>query len=317
VSPPRPTLCALACAALGCAAGPVTTTQASVDSGLKVAAVVLEPVQATGMADTTALSQRLTAVTLQAVSGEALVWAGTEIQVLHPERRDWSANSAVPLLRAADIPLEQALVVKARVDTGQASSQQEVQGAAGSAVGAAAELHWRATVEILQPTTGRVLVETSALAHTDPFSGGGTDAATTQPGAVLERAAAEALGQLHGAWSPPRPPRGPVLLTWTVVPAPEGHLAHGLEAEVQRLALLQTANPGLDETEAARLARLPPGVLVREAPLGYRLRPEDLVLSVGTAPANAASLGRCRFALQGVSLEVRGPDGRLRRVNFP
>ena len=312
----RSALCALAVWALGCGGVPVTT-HAEVDPALKVAAVVLEPVRGVGSGDTIALGQRLTAVTLEAVRGEALVWAAAEIQVLHPERRDWSANAAVPLLRAADIRPEQTVVLQARVVSGEASSQQEVQGAAGSAVGAAAELHWRATVEILQPSTGHVLVETSAEAHTDPFSGGGTDAATTQPGAVLERAATEALGRLRGAWTAPRTPRGPVLLTWTVVPAPEGRLAHGLDAEVQRLALLQTANPGLSEDEAARLARLPPGVLVREAPLGFRLRAQDLVLSIDAAPANAAALARCRFATSPTSLEVRGPDGRLRRVNFP
>jgi hypothetical protein len=256
-------------------------------------------------------------VALEAVAGEALVWAGAEVQVLHPERRDWTGTTGVPLLRAADIRPEQAVVLRATVHSGQATSQQEVQGAAGSAVGASAELHWRATVEILHPSTASVLVETSDEAHADPFSGGGTDAATREPGAVLERAAKEALDKLRGNWTPPRPARGPVLLTWTVVSAPEGQLAHGLDAEVQRLGLLETANPGLDEAEAAKLARLPPGVLVRESALGFRLRPGDLVLSIDTAPANAAALARCRFALSLTVLEVRGTDGRLRRVNFP
>ncbi len=313
---PGAALSALALLALGCGSVPVTT-HAEVDPGLKVAAVVLEPVRGIGVGDTSALGQRLLALTLDAVSGEALVWAGAEIQVLHPERRDWSANAAVPLLRAADVRPEQTVVVQARVVSGEASSQQEVQGAAGSAVGAAAELHFRATVEILQPSTGRVLVETSAQSHTDAFSSGASDAATTQPAAVLERAATEALGRLRGSWAPPRTPKGPVLLTWTVVPAPEGRLSHGLDAEVQRLALLQIANPGLSEDEAARLARLPPGVLVRESPLGFRLRAEDLVLSIDASPANAAALARCRYATSPTSLEVRGPDGRLRRVNFP
>jgi hypothetical protein len=313
---PGAALSALALLALGCGSVPVTT-HAEVDPGLKVAAVVLEPVRGIGVGETSALGQRLLALTLDAVSGEALVWAGAEIQVLHPERRDWSANAAVPLLRAADVRPEQTVVVQARVVSGEASSQQEVQGAAGSAVGAAAELHFRATVEILQPSTGRVLVETSAQSQTDAFSSGATDAATTQPAVVLERAATEALGRLRGSWAPPRAPKGPVLLTWTVVPAPEGRLSHGLDAEVQRLALLQIANPGLSEDEAARLARLPPGVLVRESPLGFRLRAEDLVLSIDASPANAAALARCRYATSPTSLEVRGPDGRLRRVNFP
>jgi hypothetical protein len=312
----RSALPALLSAALGCGGVPVTT-HASVDPSLRLAAVVLAPVRGASPEDTLALGQRLAAVTLDAVAGEALVWAGAEINVLHQERLDWTGTTAVPLLRAANIHPEQAVVVQARVETGQAASQQEVQGSGGSAVGAAAELHWRATVEVLQPSTGQLLVETSAEARADPFAGGGTDAASTQPGAVLERAAGEALARLRGSWTPPRPPHGPLLLTWTVVPAPEGRLSHGLDAEVQRLQLLQTANPGLDEAEAARLSRLPPGVLVREAPLGFRLRAEDLVLSIDSAPANAAALARCRFATAPTVLEVRSADGHLRRVNFP
>jgi hypothetical protein len=293
------------------------STHVSVDASVKVAAVVLEPVQGNGTADMSALGQRLSAITLLAVGGEALVWAGTEVQVLHPERRDWTALTAVPLLRAAAIRPEQAVVVRARVDSAQAASQQEVRGTTGSAVGAAAELHWRATVEIFQPSTGQLLVETSAEARSDPFARGGTDAAAREPAGVLERAASEALAQLRGSFTAPRVPQGPVLLTWTVVPAPEGRLLHGLDAEVQRLELLQTANPGLDEEEAARLARLPPGVLVRSSSLGFRLRALDLVLSIDAAPANAAALARCRFATFPTVLEVRSPDAHVRRVNFP
>lgn len=313
---PRWAVPALAGLALGCGSVPVTT-QSSVDSTLRVSAVVLEPVQGVASGDTSALGQRLTAVTLAAVSGDALVWAGSEVHMLHPDRMDWTATSAVPLLRAADIRPEQAVVLRARVVSGQGSSQQLVQGSSGAAVGATAELHWRATVEILQPSTGQLLVATSAEAHADPFSGGGADAATLQPGAVLERAASEALGRLRGSWTPPRTPHGPVLLTWTVVAPPEEQSAHGLEGEVQRLGLLQTANPGLDEDEAARLSRLPPGVLVREAPLGFRLRARDLVVSIDSVPATAAALARCRYATSPTALEVRSSEGRLRRVNFP
>jgi hypothetical protein len=140
VNSPRRALGALAAWALGCGSVPLTTAS-SVDPGLKVAAVVLEPVQGVNAGAVAALGQRLTAVTLEAVSGEALVWAGSEVQVLHPERRDWTATTAVPLLRAADIRPEQTVVLRARVASGEARSQQEVQGASSSAVGTAAELH--------------------------------------------------------------------------------------------------------------------------------------------------------------------------------
>jgi hypothetical protein len=307
---------ALAAAAAGCAGTPVTT-KAQLDASARFSAVVLEPVHGADSLQAPALGERLAAVALRAVDGVVPVWAPAEVQLLHPERRDWSASSAVPLLRAADIRPEQTLVVRVRVDTGQANSQQEVQGASGSAVGATAELRWRATVEVLQPSTSQTLLETTAEARADPFSGGGSEAAALQPAGVLERAATEAFSRLGSNWTPPRAPHGPVLSTWTVVAVPEGRLGRGLEAEVQRLQLLQTANPGLDETEAARLARLPPGVLVREAPLGYRLRAQDEVLSVDAAPATAAALARCRFATAPVALEVRAPEGRLRRVKVP
>ncbi|MGO8968461.1 MAG: hypothetical protein ACLQDQ_02725 [Myxococcaceae bacterium] len=305
-----------ACAALGCGGAPVTT-QTQLDPTARFAAVVLEPVRGAALEETPALGQRLTAVVLSAVSGEVPVWAPAEVQMLHLEKRDWSANTAVPLLRAAGIRPEQTLLVRARIDTGAASSQQEVQGAAGSAVGATAELRWRARVEVLQPSTGQLLVETTAEARADPLAGGGTEAARLQPAGVLERAAAEAFARLGGSWTPPRAPKGPLLSTWTVVASADSRPAHALDAEVQRLQLLQTANPGLDETEAARLARLPPGVLVREAPLGFRLKGGDEVLSLGALLANAAALARCRFATAPVALEVRGADGLLRRVKLP
>jgi hypothetical protein len=309
-------LAALSTALGGCGGVPVTT-HADLDATGTLAAVVLFPVRATGGGDAAALGDRVTAVTLQGVAGQALVWDGREVQLLHPERRDWTATSALPLLRAAGVRPEEAVVLQSRVETAQASSQQEVRGAGTAAVGAAEELRWRATVEILQPSTGRVLVETSAEARTDPFAGGGTEAAASQPGAVLERATTEALAQLGGRWTPPRPPRGPRLESWTVVSLDEGRLRKGLDAEVQRLERLRTANPGLDESEAARLARLPPGVLIRQAPLGFRLQAQDLVLSIDALPANAAALARARFGTSPVALEVRGPDGRLRRVKLP
>lgn len=307
---------ALASAAAGCA-GPTVSSHAEVTDSLRVSAVVLEPVRGAAAEEVSALGSRLAAITLDAVSGEALVFAGSEVTVLHPDRRDWTANAAVPLLRAAGVRPESAVVVQARVESAQAQSQQEVRGASGSAVGAAAELHWRARVEVLQPSTGRLLVETTAEARTDPFARGGTEAATLQPAGVLERAAREALAQLSSSWAAPRPAQGPRLTTWTAVPAPEGRLVHGLEAEVLRLQLLLTANPGLDEEEAARLARLPAGVLVRTSALGFRLRPGDLVLSIDGTLAHAAALARVRYATSPSVLEVRSPDGRLRRVNFP
>lgn len=307
---------ALVAAAAGCASAPVST-HASVDDSLRLSAVVLEPVRGAAPEETSALGSRLTAVTLEAVGGQALVFSGAEVQVLHAERHDWTANAAVPLLRAAAVRPEQAVVVQARVENAQAQSQQEVRGASGSAVGAAAELRWRATVEVFHPSTGQLLVEATAEARTDPFARGGTEAASLQPAGVLERAASEALARLSSHWSPPREAKGPVLVTWTAVGVPEGQPAHGLEGEVLRLRLLQTANPGLDEEEAARLARLPAGVLVRASALGYRLRPGDLVLSIDGAQANAAALARCRYATSPTGLEVRSPDTRLRRVNFP
>ncbi len=312
----RAALWALAWGAAGCAAAPVTT-QAQLDPSARFQALVLEPVRGAGSDQAAALGQRRTGVALQAVAGQVPVWAPVEVQMLHPDKRDWSASTAVPLLRAAGIQPETTLVLRVRLTSGEASSQQEVQGGATSALGATAELRWRATVEVLQPSTGQTLVETTAEARADPFAGGGTEAASLQPSGVLQHAASEALARLGSSWTPPRPPQGPEVASWTVVPTAEGQLARGLDAELQRLQLLQTANPGLDETEAARLARLPPGVLVREAPYGFRLRAGDEVLSIDSAPANAAALARCRFATLPAALEVRAPDGHLRRVKLP
>jgi len=306
----------LAAALPACSSVPVST-HADAQPPAKLAAVVLEPVQVGGSGDVAALGDRLTLVTLAAVDGQALVWAGSEVPVLHPGRTDWTASGAVPVLRAAGVRPEDAVLLRARVETARASSQQEVRGAGSSAVGAAEELRWRATVEVLHPSTGRVLVDATAEARADPFASGGGEEPGAQLAKVLGRAAAEALAQLAGRWSPPREPQGPPLDTWIVLGTAEDRLSRGLDAEVERLGRLRVANPGLDETEAARLARLPPGVLIRQAPPGARLREGELVLTIDRGPARAAALSRARFGTLRVALEVRMPDGHIRRMNFP
>ena len=312
----RSRIAALAAALAGCSSVPVTT-RAESDAPDRLAAAVLEPVRATGTGDVGALGDRLTSAALASVEGQALVWGAGEVPVLHPERNDWTAVAAIPLLKVAHLRPEEAVLVRARLETAQASSQQEVRGGGSSAVGAAAELRWRATVEVLHPSSGRILVESTAEARVDPFASGAAADATLQAGAVLERAATEALSHLTGHWSPPRESRGPALETWVVVARPEGRLSPGLDAEVQRLGRLQVANAGMDEAEAARLARLPAGVFIRQAPPGARLREGDLVVTIDGAPAGAASLGRARLSPGSVVLEVRSADGRIRRVNFP
>jgi hypothetical protein len=306
----------LAAALAACSSVPVTT-HAGGEPPPKLCAVVLEPVAVGGSGDVAALGDRLTLVTLSAVEGQALVWAGNEVQVLHPGRTDWTASGAVPLLRAAGVRPEDAVLLRARVEIARASSQQEVRGAGSAAVGAAEELRYRATVEVFHPSTGRLLVDSTAEARADPFSRGSGEDPGTELARVLGRAAAEALGQLAGRWSPPREPSGPPLDTWIVLGATEDRLFRGLDAEVERLGRLQVANPGLDETEAARLARLPAGVLVRQAVPGARLREGELVLTIDRAPARAAALARARFGASRVALEVRMPDGHIRRMNFP
>ncbi len=316
--PARGTLCSIrpslappllaASLLLGCAGAPTRRTEPVPD--LRVSALVVERLRGSGGVsddEALALSARLGLRTVAAASGRALVWGASEIHPLHPERSDWTATDALTSIRAAAVAPTEVLLVRARLDRTTAEGRQEVAGRAGpSGVGTSAEWIDRVRVELIHPSTGRVVVESAAEVRVDPFRTDGEG-----PGPLLDRVAEDALAGLEGRWS--HPPR-PAVDAWRLL-GPSGGM--GLEAEVRRLAQLRLANPGLGEDEAARLMRRPPGVFIRAAEVTTRLHAGDVVTAIDGAPATPESLDRARQGTRDVRLEVEPAGGGARRVRWP
>jgi hypothetical protein len=278
---------------------------------LRVSALVVERVRSSGGVsddEVLALSARLGLSTVNGASGRALVWGPTEIHPLHPERTDWTATDALGAIKAAGLAPTEVLLVRARLDRTSAEGRQEVAGRGGGAgVGTSAEWIDRVRIELIHPSTGRTVVESTADVRVDPFRTDGEG-----PGPLLDRVLADAVAGLEGKWA--HAPR-PAVDCWRLLGPTPG--AMGLEGEVRRLSQLRLANPGLGEDEAARLMRRPPGVYVRAAEVTTRLHAGDVVTAIDGIPATPESVDRARQGTRDVRLEVEPAAGTARRVRWP
>jgi hypothetical protein len=255
-----------------------------------------------------ALSARLGIRAVSAASGRALVWGPSEVHPLHPERSDWTATDALGSIKAAGVPPTEVLLLRVRLDRTSAEGRQEVAGRGpGAGIGASAEWIDRVRVELIHPSTGRVVVESSADVRVDPFRTDGDG-----PGPLLDRVLEDAVAGLEGKWA--HLPR-PAVETWRLLGPTPG--ASGLEGEVRRLSQLRMANPGLGEDQAARLMRRPPGVFVRAAEITTRLHAGDVVTAIDGAPATPETLDRARQGTRDVKLEVEPASGSVRHVRWP
>ena len=90
-----------------------------------------------------------------------------------------------------------------------------------------------------------------------------------------------------------------------------------VEAELFTQARLRYANPGLIDTEAARMARLPGGLYVTRANPGAKLQPGDLVVTIDGQPALPQTLQRVRFAPVPAQMKVRRASGEFTELIWP
>ena len=293
---------------MACAGAPTRRTEPVAD--LRVSALVVEQIRASGGVsadEVVALSARLGLRTVSGAAGRALVWGASEVRPLHPDRSDWTATDALTSIKAAGVAPAEVLLVRARLERTSAEGRQEVAGRGGGAgVGASAEWIDRVRVELIHPSTGHTVVESSAEVRVDPFR-----TESEGPGPLLDRVLEDAISGLEGRWA--HSPR-PAVDSWRLL-GPSGGM--GLEGEVRRLAQLRLANPGLGEDEAARLMRRPPGVYVRAAEITTRLHAGDVVTAIDGLPATPESLDRARQGTRDVRLEVEPAAGATRRVRWP
>jgi hypothetical protein len=281
------------------------------------------------------LSQRLIDEALAESGEQALFFGPSEFKVYRPQEDNaWAASNAVARLATHGLRAEQALVLRPWAERRAQSVQRELQDAKGHAVGVgtAEETVYLGHVEVLHPSSGRLLVEVTGEALSEPFAERTDEGADPLP--ELTRLMAgltrEALAALDDTLRPPRPPAPPLaevaLVPWEAFEyAEEGRPAFAsqlaaldaLDAEVVRHQRLRFANPGLEPDALGRLSHLPAGLYVLEAPGSGKLAPGELVVSLEGGPALPQALARVRFSPTPVQIRVRRPDGNFTERVLP
>ncbi len=326
-----PVVCAVLLVALGGAACRTAyPLQRTVPPGLTAAAVVIYPVGVRWPEPewrVLALGQRLVDEALAEAVYTALFFGPSEVRVYRPEEDNaWVASDAVARLVPWGVRPEQALVLRPWVERRVQSGVRELQDAEGRArgQGSVEETTYLGHVEVLHPSSGERLIEVSGQVVVDPFAERPTEGADETPEltrlmAGLTRAALEALA---GHLTPPRD-APPALATVALVPWEAYKLEPALasldvvDAELVRQQRLQFANPHLSPEQVARLARLPAGLYVLEAPAGGKLAAGELVTRIEEAPALPQTLARLRFAPTPVQARVRLPEGSFTERVLP
>jgi hypothetical protein len=275
------------------------------------------------------LSQRLVDEALATAGDDAIFFGPSEIRVYRPQDDNaWVASNAVVRLAAQGVRAEQGLVLRPWAERRVQSALRELQDAQGrpAGVGNVEETTFVGHVEVLHPSSGRVVVEVTGEAVSDPFVQREDEGEGADPAPVLTRLMVEltreALSALDGTLRPPREPSPPLaqvaLLPWEALDL-TSTLAplDALDAEVVRHQRLRFANPTLGPDVVARLSRLPAGLYVLEAPEGGKLAPGEVVVSLEGAPALPQALARVRFSPTPVQARVRLPSGNFAERLLP
>lgn len=309
------------CVLWSCASG-LTKNIYATDTGLTVSAALIPPVRIVGT-DSPGwrrfeLAQRQIAVGLRE-SGTRLAFFGpAQVQITRWEEPGWLGNNAVPLLTNAAVPLDQAVIIRTTAEQRQESSVHEREDSKGRKRGGAMsqETTWVLTLELIHPTSRKILAELSSSVLIDPFAQPSAEDEFDQAPALtrlLEALTKEALGIVK-RWERERQPIDDVPLTLALSPAitasqPEAADAQtdALQAEIWMQARARFLSPWLTDEQAAKLAKAAPALFVGTAPEGASVRTGDLILGVdGEAPLPEV-LARKR--LSGLPVEVRVAQG--------
>lgn len=331
----NPARCALLCAVLlaalsGVACQTAYRTQRAVPPELTAHAVVVYPFGFRWPEPawrSFELSQRLISEGLAASGEQALFFGPSEFKLYRPQDDNaWAASNVVSRLVSYGVRPEEGLVLRPWAERRVQTLQRELHDARGNPVGAGAgeETTFLGHVEVLHPSSGRVLVEVTGEAVVDPFAERTDEGADPSPELtrLMVGLTREALAALEVTLSPPRspsPPLGEVLLVpWEAFSyAEEGRPAltpqlaamDDLDAELVRHQRLRFANPELAPEMLTRLARLPAGLYVREAPEGAKLSPGEVVVGLDGGPALPQALARVRYSPTPVQVRIRLPAG--------
>jgi hypothetical protein len=313
----------------GCAGG-VRAVVHEPEGPLSVAALVVTPPRLLGTEPAGwrafELGQRQVDVALRQAGERLAVFGPGEVRVSRWEEPGWLGNTAVPVLVREGVAAEQALLLRTVIERRDASSSQEREDQQGLAKGgvASAETQWLVSVELLHPSSRRVLGEFSGAVTIDPFAAptGEEDFDPAPPMTrLLEQLTKEAL-RVARRWERAGPTARDSGLTLALSPAivavqPDAARAQpdALQAEVWIQARARFLQPWLPEGEVVKLARTPPALLVVAAPGDAPVQPGDLIIEVDGRPPLPEVLARRRL-LGAVPVRV-GRGGVEREALLP
>jgi hypothetical protein len=274
------------------------------------------------------LSQRLVDVALFEAGERALFFGPSEFKVYRPaDDNAWAASNAVTLLTSYSLRPEAALVLRPWAEKRVESGQRELLDDKGRTVGQSNvdDTVYLGHVEVLHPSTQKIILELSGEARVDPFAERTDEGADPTPELtrLMEGLVREALRTLEPHLRAPREPTPPALPTVALVPwaafdfAPALAGLDPLDAELLRQQRLRFANPTVEAPVLDRLSRLTEGLYVLSAPPGSKLAQGDVVLSLDGAPALPQALARARLAPTPVEARVRRASGEVVPLVLP
>lgn len=269
------------------------------------------------------VAQRMFEAANTALGDRTLLFAPPDYRVLRVEENDtWTATDVLARFAEYNLRASDAVVLRAWAEKRVASSSQQLLDSHGKAIGAgnAEETTYVATVQLLHPSSERIWAEVSGEAKVDPFAEKPADDPDPAPEltALVTALEQRLLDTVDGRARRPAPARdlglrcqfNPQIAISYSEPnraSLELWLARqdALEADIQRLQLVRFANPGMSDSGASALLKMPGGLVV----IGYRpsapLHAGDLLLSIDGHPALPQTLQRARFLSGPIPIKVR------------
>ena len=248
----------------------------------------------------------------------------------------WVASNALPLLLASGSRPEQGIVIRPWAEKREGNSSQETSDAKGRprGTGQSMEVSYLGHLEIVHPSSREVLVELTGEVKVDPFAVP-TEEDEYDPAKALthlmESLMRKALAELT-EYAPERTsatsfpyvlaltPKTALTYQAESQPAFETALAKldALEADVVQQGRARFACRTLSGLEAAKAVRLPPGLLVVEAPAeDGKLTKGDVLLQIDQDPALPQRLARQWLTGIPVQVKVRRASGGETEVVLP
>lgn len=250
---------------------------------LQVSAILIAPVRLTGTEPLGwrrfELAQRQVSVALTDAPRLA-TFGPAQVQISRWSEPGWLGNSAVPVLTREGQSLDEALLLRTTAERRVMSASQEREDSAGLRKGghASQEERWLVTLDVVHPASREVLFEFEGDVEVDPFAPQTAEdefdpaAGLTRLVEAMTREALSAIHRFEREGLPPAPADG-----WKVALSPaftaaqpdaREQQADALQTEVWLQARARFLTPGLDDAQAALLARSPPSLLVLAGPPG-------------------------------------------------